>query len=68
MSSWAKDRANGCRFTLADWDNDGDIDVVAGESWGSVSFFERLADGSYVERAASAPTKCRKVEPLRVLL
>ncbi|CAE8741107.1 unnamed protein product [Polarella glacialis] len=37
-----------------DWDEDGDIDLLAGNSVGRIQFFERSADASLVERTGSS--------------
>ncbi|CAE8687341.1 unnamed protein product [Polarella glacialis] len=37
-----------------DWDGDGDIDLLAGNSDGRIQFFERSADASLIERTGSS--------------
>ncbi len=39
---------------VADWDGDGDLDLLVGESGGTIRYWQRLADGCRQELAGTA--------------
>ncbi|CAE8698628.1 unnamed protein product, partial [Polarella glacialis] len=44
----------GAKPVAVDWDGDGDIDLLVGNSDGRIQFFERTADAALVERTGSS--------------